>query len=1548
MKKLLFLLSFAFTLNFAIGQGSMACNNDIQVSVDDACNALIDPDMILEGTYDDYNDYEVRIYNVMPNPINSPGTVANPVGPGNYIVGIFETATGNNCWGNIIVLDKLPPTIDCQCPEGGAIPQGEVFVSPFNESFSATDNSDELPDDCDAIALALGIEDGSHYYDIYVINVSATGTYTFTGSDDNGKLIIAVLDQELDLSSSCDDILPHIVGQFDETDQGTYDGSANLDAGVTYYVILSDKDADYIGDYNFSIDTPVGEEVTMAETFYNSECLFDGCYEDEVVYAFPVPEVNDNCTITYLDYTQTVTDGAECGTYIVKRKYTVTDGAGMKSSCTSEFFFKGVDINNLEWPLNWDDLPGNHAMIECSTDYTLDAAGNPHPSYTGYPSGFSNACGTIEVFYTDKVYTKEDGVPCGTKTLRYWTLVDDCTGIIYEHTQIIRTTDTTAPTFLAPSDLTAKTKAYVCNSNVEIPALHHLADNCDSNPIWWITSEDGIVVGDVNGNGYVDAGETWHVDNLELGEHTVCYHVSDDCDNVDEYCIYISVVDGVPPIPVCEEHKQVGITVSGNAKVWATSFNSGSFDNCNPVFFKVLRVNDDLVYDGGCSDLNGDDKPSTTNIDVWYDDDVFFCCDDVNNEIMVSLRVFDVDPGAGPINPTRMTAGHDLFGHYNDCWSIVKLECKIPPTLECPAITVSCEDSLDPDENSDLLPTVNSVCGYDLEYTDKRDLGVCGAKIVRTWTATGCGKTTTCKQKITVESTEPFDPCSIIFPKDIKADCSNDLANGGEPTWDENPCNVVTAEVIKEDTFKFVDGACYKIVREWAVVDWCVYESNTGAEFNVDVVEGRKLNCDFLVEDGYYRYTQILMVTDSETPEIQVEDQCFASTDCYAYNLQIGASATDSCNVNQKFNWKYIVTNMDTWETIQYSYNYIPNPAQGVKGNRHKDNIDNTANAYLKLINELPVGDYRVTWTVGDGCGNATSKNQFFTVADKKPPTPLFVDLATAVMLPDANGVSMVELIARSFDKGGCENGCLSSYDNCTPKTGLYFTFSEFLPRFDIEPLKWEHQLSTYGMNFFDPATGLISTFSKYSTGDADAWIASHNSSQRRYLCDYNENADYTKTIKVYVWDKFANNTTCDDGNYDFANVEINFNHCGNNPHPSISGLVSYAGDTDAFEGMEMVAENIENRSKVMTNTNGEFTFSLSDDEYKIQGSRDVEYLNGVTTLDIVLIQKHLLGTKSITDPYRLIAADANNNGKVTASDILQLRKLILGSKPTFDNNSWVAISKDYQFLNPNKAYAEAEKARVKTVTVNSVGISNLDFIAVKIGDMNSSANKLENRSANSVNLIVDNKKTLENELVEVPFYANDFKDVYGIQFTMDVSNIDIEDITSGAINVNGSNVHLSNNNLVFSWDNARGTSVNDGEVLFTMTVKSHSNSSLNAIMSLNDNIARKEAYVGSDLAVNSVELQFRNDNVVYTLYQNEPNPFTNKTVIGFDLAKDSEYTVSVYDVTGKVVKTYNGFGNAGYNKLEISNKEINTSGVLYYRLESGDYTATRKMIMIK
>jgi len=66
-----------------------------------------------------------------------------------------------------------------------------------------------------------------------------------------------------------------------------------------------------------------------------------------------------------------------------------------------------------------------------------------------------------------------------------------------------------------------------------------------------------------------------------------------------------------------------------------------------------------------------------------------------------------------------------------------------------------------------------------------------------------------------------------------------------------------------------------------------------------------------------------------------------------------------------------------------------------------------------------------------------------------------------------------------------------------------------------------------------------------------------------------------------------------------------------------------------------------------------------------------IDPLNGVNTFDLILISRHILGLAPLTT-FNLIAADANMSNTITTFDIVELRKLILGSYPSLPNaNSW-------------------------------------------------------------------------------------------------------------------------------------------------------------------------------------------------------------------------------------------------------------------------------------
>jgi hypothetical protein len=87
---------------------------------------------------------------------------------------------------------------------------------------------------------------------------------------------------------------------------------------------------------------------------------------------------------------------------------------------------------------------------------------------------------------------------------------------------------------------------------------------------------------------------------------------------------------------------------------------------------------------------------------------------------------------------------------------------------------------------------------------------------------------------------------------------------------------------------------------------------------------------------------------------------------------------------------------------------------------------------------------------------------------------------------------------------------------------------------------------------------------------------------------------------------------------------------------------------------------------------------------------------------------------------------------------------------------------------------------------------------------------------------------------------------------------------------------------------------------------------------------------------------------VGFEVYQNQPNPFVSKTLIGFHLPEAAEATLRVYDETGREVYAQKGNFPKGYNTFTIDRQLITTTGVLYYRVETPTDSATKKMIQSK
>ena len=249
------------------------------------------------------------------------------------------------------------------------------------------------------------------------------------------------------------------------------------------------------------------------------------------------------------------------------------------------------------------------------------------------------------------------------------------------------------------------------------------------------------------------------------------------------------------------------------------------------------------------------------------------------------------------------------------------------------------------------------------------------------------------------------------------------------------------------------------------------------------------------------------------------------------------------------------------------------------------------------------------------------------------------------------------------------------------------------------------------------------------------------------------------------------------------------------------------------------------------------------------------------------------------------------------------------------------------------------------------------DFVAVKIGDVNATAthsvagaSTTEVRSGATMTLEVQDRAVVAGEQVEIAVSSADFNAVSGLQMTLEFNGLAFNDVTGKSISLGENNVGVISDNIItMSWNT--NTAVSSTDDLFVITAVATKDGNISDMINVTDRVITPEVYVGSNLEVMDLELGIRGANGVALaneLMQNEPNPFKQATTISYNLAKAGKVTLTVMDVAGKVIRTINSQGTEGMNTISLEKSDLNAVGVLYYTIKSGDFSDTKKMIIIE
>ena len=345
-------------------------------------------------------------------------------------------------------------------------------------------------------------------------------------------------------------------------------------------------------------------------------------------------------------------------------------------------------------------------------------------------------------------------------------------------------------------------------------------------------------------------------------------------------------------------------------------------------------------------------------------------------------------------------------------------------------------------------------------------------------------------------------------------------------------------------------------------------------------------------------------------------------------------------------------------------------------------------------------------------------------------------------------------------------------------------------------------------------------------------------------------------------------------------------------------------------------------------------------------GDRD-----GVSTADLILLQKHILGQKLLETDYRERAADINDDGRISPADMVSLRKLILGVVDEYPaSDSWRFFSMD-----------EDERS-VKLEDMQNT--EAVDFMALKIGDLNLDYNPSRSaaRSAEVMPIVTSSRQLAAGSSYRIDLRASDLADVEGYQFTLEFAQelVQIDDVVTGEIpGMSEDNFGMTRSDqgyLTTSWnrddladDETVAEMLQSDAVLFTVIITALDDVHLSDVMSISGRITNDEAYnLASE--VREIALEFTDEYATdeFALYQNRPNPFAGQTVIEFKLPQAMTAQITIYDVNGRVLKTYEGDYGKGFNQVNVDADDLPTKGMIYYQLDTDRFTATRRMILIE
>ena len=608
----------------------------------------------------------------------------------------------------------------------------------------------------------------------------------------------------------------------------------------------------------------------------------------------------------------------------------------------------------------------------------------------------------------------------------------------------------------------------------------------------------------------------------------------------------------------------------------------------------------------------------------------------------------------------------DCSGNYNNCDVTVEVKDLVPPQIveSVGDVMLTCENDYSNYLQDDFdAPVFSDNCDFTVTFTVEEDINDCGiGTVTRTWSALDVPENTPAVVTQII-NLEAVHDYDITLPADEMPGCQ--VVDFAEVVFVQAGCDMITVNMVQDTLEDDGSGACYIIRRSYDIINWCEYDGQSDP-FELPRVEGNEANP--IPANSYVLHSN--------------NDSLFMET--FVNPVYIGLSGGN-------YTYFQLIRIFDdqgpgfTAITTDVTICMMETP----------------------LPNELCTGYLEFNFNVSDDCSSELEINYGHSLHGGE-----LVDDAYGILANLGGG----DYLIRGNYPAGQNDFVFSITDECGNNTFGQYAFEVIDCTAPILACPDSIMIQVEGDIIFPLAvTDVLEGIAENCGDPTIAFTPDMLTDTLWFDCE----SIGDTLVTVWALDDAGNINTC------LIPVEVHNASLSCFEFYNIEGFVRtengdpIKGVTVRFSGTEIMEE--------VTDSTGYYIFEdiIEGEDYTIEPIKDGDDINGTTTFDIILIQKHILDVQPLESPYKIIGADINHSNIVSTFDLLKLRKLILGVDSELQSNtSWRFVMEDYVFQDIAFPLQE-DFPEIKYINQLESDLQ-LNFIGIKVGDVNDTANLQE------------------------------------------------------------------------------------------------------------------------------------------------------------------------------------------------------------------------------